>query len=652
MSRIHPTWWRALAGSLVALILAGFLLHVWTLTARDAQALMHTGWLEIVGSHNKTVPQFVRACGLNQRCRPMLAGRVWKRTSLPYLVGTVASIFVLPFVWVLLSPRKRMLYDARWASLERLSRGQVTFEDADPRLEQGLQLARAFAFYPSVQKNRHGYLRLPAWGDKSGPRGGKVIALTTSATKRELPHVLIIGPTRSGKGLMITHNLLTWAGNAIINDPKGEHHAQTSGYRASLGHRIRLLDPRGFGDRFDPFSALGSSPDAMRAAAEVILETGRERDPIFAQRASAGLFAALMAASLSKEPVLPFLRAVTRDSITGFVKTLRRIKHDQVTQGLTDFLDCNPYAFDTDRHDRFLISAWGTLIAKLQPLFSVGVLKASSGNDFSVTDFLYEPTTLYLRFSEVDIGFSGAYLKLVWLALTNGLIEQSDALKESLPIKTLLVLDEVRAVPMPNLGKYVSTIASRGLTAMVFVQDLEQLESAYDEHEASEIISNCKAQVVFRTPNIETQRLVSARCGWTTVADKEQARSKIGYVTTYRAQKRELIASDEVDRMHEENVIVFADNLPPILARRLSFFDEHPAWAVAKACAATEVKAIADLEVKLPKGTRQELEQNLLLEKPVVSVNTVARVGVKSRVAESDESELDPVLTFKPDRSR
>ncbi len=639
----------------VAVVWAGFVWHAWTLTTRQARGLIHTGWLEIVGSRNKTLPQFALSCGLNGRCRPVLAAGVWKKTSLPFLGSSLAVLFALPFVWVLLSPRKRMLYDARWASLERLARANATFEDTDPALEQGLQLARAWAFYSSLNKNRHGYLSLPAWGDKPGPKGGKVIALTTSETKRELPHVLVVGPTRSGKGLMITHNLLTWAGNAIINDPKGEHHAQTSGYRASLGHRIRVIDPRGFGDRFDPFSALGSSPDAMRTAAEVILETHRERDPIFAQRASAGLFAALMAASLSKEPVLPFLRAVTKDSIVGFVKTLRRIKHDQVTQGLTDFLDCNPYAFDTDRHDRFLISAWGTLIAKLQPLFSVGVLKASSGNDFSVADFLYEPTTLYLRFSEVDISFSGAYLKLVWLALTNGLIEQSDALKESLPIKTLLVLDEVRAVPMPNLGKYVSTIASRGLTAMVFVQDLEQLESAYDEHEASEIISNCKSQVVFRTPNLETQRLVSARCGWTTVADKEQARSKSGYVTTYRAQKRELIASDEVDRMHEENVIAFVDNLPPILARRLSFFDEHPAWAVAKACAATKVKAIADLEVKLPKGTRQESDQDALLEEPVavkVAVRVAKGGATIKAVDDAEDTGLDPVLSFKPDRSR
>jgi type IV secretory pathway TraG/TraD family ATPase VirD4 len=660
VSRVHPTWWRTLAVLVVMLVWAGFLWHAWTLTARQARSQMHTGWLEIVGEKNKTVPQFTLACALNDRCRPLLAAGVWQKTSLPLLGSSLAVLFALPFVWVLLSSRQRMLYDARWASLERLTRAGATFEDKDPALKGGLQIARAWAHYPSLQKNRHGYLRLPAWGDKPGPRGGKVIALTTSETKRELPHVLVVGPTRSGKGLMITHNLLTWTGNAIINDPKGEHHAQTSGYRASLGHRIRVIDPRGFGDRFDPFSALGSSLDGLRAAAEVILETDRERDPIFAQRASAALYAALCAARLEGQPVLPYLRSVTKGSIDGFVKTLRRIKDDQVTQGLTDFLDCSPYAFDNDRHDRFLLSAWGTMIAKLQPLFAVGVLKASSGNDFSVKDFLYEPTTLYLRFSETDIGFSGAYLKLVWLALANGLIEQSDALKEALPIKTLLVLDEARAVPMPNLGKYVSTIASRGLTAMVFVQELSQLASAYGEHDAAEIVSNCKAHLIYRTPNLETQRLVSERCGNTSVAQREQTRSKSGYLTTFRSKDRELIASDEVDRLHEQNVIAFVDNLPPILARRLSFFDEHPAWKRAQACRATEVKVIADLEIKLPKGSStRPSDQDGVLEEPVMvaakelveSAKTMKNTTKK--VIDDEDSSPVSALVFRPkDRTR
>jgi type IV secretory pathway TraG/TraD family ATPase VirD4 len=41
--------------------------------------------------------------------------------------------------------------------------------------------------------------------------------------------------------------------------------------------------------------------------------------------------------------------------------------------------------------------------------------------------------------------------------------------------------------------------------------------------------------------------------------------------------ERELITPDEVERLHDENVIVFMDNQYPILGRRLNYL-EHPLW--------------------------------------------------------------------------
>src|SRR5260221_9122175 len=38
--------------------------------------------------------------------------------------------------------------------------------------------------------------------------------------RRELGSVLIVGPTRSGKGLLATSQLLTWGGSVVVNDIK------------------------------------------------------------------------------------------------------------------------------------------------------------------------------------------------------------------------------------------------------------------------------------------------------------------------------------------------------------------------------------------------------------------------------------------------
>src|SRR2546425_12657693 len=54
-------------------------------------------------------------------------------------------------------------------------------------------------------------------------------------TRRELGNLLVVGPTRSGKGLLATSQLLTWGGSVVVNDIKGDLFLQTAGYRSSIG---------------------------------------------------------------------------------------------------------------------------------------------------------------------------------------------------------------------------------------------------------------------------------------------------------------------------------------------------------------------------------------------------------------------------------
>jgi type IV secretion system protein VirD4 len=53
-----------------------------------------------------------------------------------------------------------------------------------------------------------------------------------TALRRELAHALIVGPPRSGKGLLAVSQLLTWEGSVIVNDLKGELFEATAGYRS------------------------------------------------------------------------------------------------------------------------------------------------------------------------------------------------------------------------------------------------------------------------------------------------------------------------------------------------------------------------------------------------------------------------------------
>jgi type IV secretion system protein VirD4 len=575
-----PNGLRWLLTLCTVLLLSLFVLHVAQELIINTESVIKRGPAVLLGLKHPDVPSLLGKCALTFPCwQGLILPTV--RSINPVILGLAGFlVLVAPLWWVLLSPRKRMLYNSRWATVAQLAK--VTHRVNDPLLAEGVQVAHAWANYPTLAKNRHGYLTLPAWGDRAGPSGGRVIANTVSAKRRELSHLLVVGPTRSGKGLMITQNLLVWEGNAIINDPKGENHRLTAAFRKeALGQRICVIDPRGFGDRFDPFEALNDSPESLRAAANLILEVEAMREPIFAQRSANALYAGLMAAKLANRPTLPFLREATRHGLVGYITALLEYGDAEVNQALTDFLN-HPPDQPISTTDKFLQAAWATMTSKLSPLFSPGVLASSSESDLRVTDLVQQRTTVYLRFNESDLAFTRSYLGLVWLAFSSCLIDCADEFASgSLPIKTLLVLDEAKAVPMPNLANAVSTLAGRGLTALIFVQDLSQLEAAYGEEDAQTIMANCKTQVFFKTPEQATRRLVSERAGRLMVAEKTVQKSKDGYATTYRSLERELITPDEVERLHEENVIVFMDNQLPILARRLNYL-EHPAWRAAQ----------------------------------------------------------------------
>src|SRR5205823_13819363 len=92
----------------------------------------------------------------------------------------------------------------------------------------------------------------PADGLLMGSRdAAHFISVQPTKTRRELGNLLIVAPTRGGKGLLATSQLLSWQHSVVVNDIKGELFAATAGYRATLG-TVYVIDPSGVGHRFDP----------------------------------------------------------------------------------------------------------------------------------------------------------------------------------------------------------------------------------------------------------------------------------------------------------------------------------------------------------------------------------------------------------------
>src|SRR4051794_371256 len=97
--------------------------------------------------------------------------------------------------------------------------------------------------------------------------------LQVSATRqrRELGNLLVVAPTRGGKGLLATSQLLSWKHSVIVNDIKGELFAQTAGYRSTLG-KVYVIDPAGVGHRYDPLQGKHTEYDLLSSATHLLFK--------------------------------------------------------------------------------------------------------------------------------------------------------------------------------------------------------------------------------------------------------------------------------------------------------------------------------------------------------------------------------------------
>ena len=126
----------------------------------------------------------------------------------------------------------------------------------------------------------------------------RLVTVRKTKQRPELGNLLIVAPTRSGKGLLAVSQLLTWHHSVIVNDIKGDLFTQTAGFRSLLGP-VYVLDPTGVGHGYDPLQGKATE-DALYSSATQLLHQAGEQDQIFTQRATT-MLACIFAAAKREE---------------------------------------------------------------------------------------------------------------------------------------------------------------------------------------------------------------------------------------------------------------------------------------------------------------------------------------------------------------
>ena len=226
-----------------------------------------------------------------------------------------------------------------------------------------------------------------------------------------------------------------------------------------------------------------------------------EPDP-FTKRAVKMLTAIFRAGLLEGERLLPYAAHLLHSGPEAAAKRLETLSgHHRLPESqnlATRLLDRT--VADADFSDRYLQSSWSTLTGDMDPVITEKVIRSVAGADFTPEDILMgreaviagrtvrQPVTVYLRFPEHRLHALAPLGRLIGSSLLDGLIALYDSRKGEGCFPVLALIDEAGTSPIPALPRYAATVAGRGISLVVLVQDHNQLEAAYGRHGAVSMV--------------------------------------------------------------------------------------------------------------------------------------------------------------------
>ncbi len=419
----------------------------------------------------------------------------------------------------------------------------------------------------------------------------KFLLVRPNKTRRELGNMLIVAPTRGGKGLLAVSQLFTWKHSVLVNDLKGDLFQQTAGYRATLGE-VYVIDPTGVGHRYDPLASR-ISEDQLYSASARLLYKPNEHEPIFTQRATTMLQQLFLAARKEGVPPLPYTRQITRLGLAGAAKRLHELSPELATQ----FLDVG--FEEATFTDRFLLSAWGTLTASIKPLLTETVVRCFHGSDFKPADLMQtdRPITVYFRWPERDLLALSPLVRLLWGSIIDELITTYDKAEGKGCKPVLLLVDEAGRTAIPSLADHATTVVGRGISLWVAIQSLEQLRAEYGEARAQVIMDNMETQIYYRPSGQKTADYLEHCLGRKSGYARSQTLKDGDETSQGRAEQGiPLMTAQAIKQMKDEQIIGFHRRLPPFRKKRIDW-RQHPEFIQKRQLPAPKLSALPPLEL-------------------------------------------------------
>lgn len=259
---------------------------------------------------------------------------------------------------------------------------------------------------------------------------------------------------------------------------------------------------------------------------------------------------------------------MVRLGLFGAASTLYSINPELATQFLdVDFRHAN---FD----DRFLLSAWGTLSARMRLLLTENTLRCFSGSDFTASQIMKsdKPIPIYLSWPERDLLALAPLVRLLWGSLIDELITTYDSCNGLNCKPVLLLVDEAGRTAIPSLADHATTVAGRSISLWVAIQSLSQLDMVYGRTRSVILRDNMDTQIFYRPSNQDTADYLQRCLGYKSGFASSQSTYKGNQINKGLSEREvPLMTAQAIKQVNDEDIIGFHRGLPPFRARRMDW---------------------------------------------------------------------------------
>lgn len=442
-------------------------------------------------------------------------------------------------------------------------------------------------FATGADLSKHGMFKKTGQSIVVGSHGGKLVRLDGQQ------FVILAAPTRSGKGVgVVIPNLLEYGESLVVLDIKQENFDLTSGWRASQGQEIYLFNP--FAEdrrthRWNPLSYVSDDPafrvsDLMSIAA-MLYPDGAEDQKFWVSQARN----AFMAFTLylfenwdderssgfpggSGTPTLGSVYRLSSGDGTDLKKYLKALSERSFLSGNAR----SAFANMLSQADETFASILGTFKEPLNPWINPVLDKATSSNDFLLTDVRKKKMTIYIGIQPNKLAESRLIINLFFSQLINLNTKELPKSNPDLKYQCLLLMDEFTSIgKVEIIASAVSYMAGYNIRLLPIIQSMSQLDATYGREVSRTIITNHALQILYAPREQQDANDYSDMLGYTTIRKKNvtHAREK---THSFTEERRALMLPQELKAMGPDKEVFLYEGIPhPVKCDKIRYYKDR-----------------------------------------------------------------------------